>query len=66
MCIRDRDGMKVKVVCPNCGAVVITRIPTVEELEELRSKEYKLRFTCGACGKSFQIRPEIVLKKNRR
>ena len=60
------EGIRVKVICPNCGAVVITRIPTVEELEELRSKEYKLRFTCGACGKSFQIKPEIVLKKIRR
>jgi len=60
------EGIRVKVICPNCGAVAITRIPTIEELEELRSNEYKLRFTCGACGKSFQIKPETVLKKIRR
>jgi len=60
------DGIRVKVVCPNCGAMVITRIPTIGELEELQSSKYKLRFTCGACGKSFEIKPEIVLKKIRR
>ncbi|RLG01314.1 MAG: hypothetical protein DRN49_01555 [Thaumarchaeota archaeon] len=60
------DGMKVKVVCPSCGTAIVTRIPTIEELEELQSNDYKLRFTCGACGKSFEIRPEIVLKRIRR
>jgi len=60
------DGMKVKVICPNCGTAIVTRIPTIEELKELQANEYKLRFTCGACGKSFEIRPETVLERIRR
>ena len=57
------DGIRVRVVCPNCGTSVITRIPKIEELEELQANEYKLRFTCGACGKSFEIKPETILRK---
>ena len=57
------DGIRVKVVCPNCGTSVITRIPKIEELEELQANGYRLRFTCRACGKSFEIKPEIILKK---
>lgn len=60
------EGIKVKVVCPNCGTAIVTRIPTIEELKELESSKYKLRFTCGACGKSFEIKPETILKRIRK
>ncbi|MCD6341245.1 MAG: hypothetical protein J7L83_00075 [Thaumarchaeota archaeon] len=56
-------GMKVKITCPSCKNSTITNIPTREELEELNSKDYKLRFTCKECGKSFDIPISMLLKK---
>ena len=56
------QGKRVKIRCPACKSVSIVSIPTKEELEEIRSKDYVLKFTCGECGKEFEIPIEILLK----
>ena len=57
------QGKKVKITCPVCRTSSIISIPTKEELEELRSKNCKLEYVCGECGKSFEVPLEILLKR---
>ncbi len=56
-------GRRVRIICPSCKNSAITNIPPKDELEELASNNCKLVFTCGKCGKSFDIPIEILLKK---
>jgi len=57
------QGKKVRITCPVCRTSSIISIPTREELEELRSKNCRLEFVCGDCGKSFEVPLEILLKR---
>ncbi|RLF08800.1 MAG: hypothetical protein DRJ69_05880 [Thermoprotei archaeon] len=57
------EGRRVRVICPYCGDSMITRIPTVRELEELEAEGYKLKFRCEGCGKSFNIKAGAVLRR---
>ena len=56
-------GKRFRIVCPACRESAIIGVPTREELEELSSKGYVLRFTCGNCGKSFDLPIDTLLKK---
>ena len=56
-------GRKVRIICPSCRNSAVTSIPPKEELEELASNNCKLVFTCGKCGKSFDVPIQILLKK---
>jgi len=56
-------GRRVRIICPSCRNSAITNIPPKDELEELASNNCKLVFTCGKCGKSFDVPIQILLKK---
>jgi chromosome segregation ATPase len=55
-------GRRFRIKCPSCGEISVAIAPAAEELGELTSKGYKLRFTCR-CGKSLIIPPDVLLKK---
>ena len=56
-------GRRFRIVCPACGSSAIIGIPIKEELEELSTKNYTLKFTCGNCGRSFDLPIDVLLKK---
>lgn len=55
-------GRRFRIKCPSCGEISVAVSPATEELEELASKGYRLRFTCR-CGKTIIIPPDVLLKK---
>ncbi len=55
-------GKRFRIKCPSCGEVSVVISPAAEELEELRLRMCRLRFTCG-CGKSIMIPPDVLLRK---
>lgn len=59
------EGKRAKIICIHCREATLTRLPTQEELEELSSKNWRLRFTCPKCGKSYEIDPDTILRKLR-
>ncbi|MDW8021551.1 MAG: hypothetical protein RMI78_02845 [Nitrososphaerota archaeon] len=56
-------GKKIRIICPSCKSSVVMGIPPKEELEELASNNCRLVFTCGGCGKSFDVSIQLLLKK---
>lgn len=59
------EGKKARITCIYCGEYTLTNLPKDEELKELASKNWRLRFRCGRCGKTYDLPPEAILKKVR-
>ncbi|MDW7985879.1 MAG: hypothetical protein RMI88_01500 [Nitrososphaerota archaeon] len=59
------EGKKAKITCIYCKEHTLINLPTDDELEELASNKFKLRFKCGKCSKTYDLSPEIILRKVR-
>jgi len=59
------EGKKARMTCIYCREQTIVNLPFESELEELSSKNWKLRFKCGKCNKTYDIPADIILKKIR-
>ncbi|MEM2215675.1 MAG: hypothetical protein QXF28_03585 [Nitrososphaerota archaeon] len=59
------EGRKARITCIYCREASIIALPSEAELEELSSQNMKLRFRCGKCGKTYDLQPDIILRKVR-
>jgi len=60
------QGRRVRVTCPYCRNSSVRRIPVEDELEELASKRWRLRFSCESCGRFFEVDADAVLRRLKR
>lgn len=56
---------RARITCVFCREANIVALPSETELEELSSKNMKLRFKCSKCGKTYDFPPDVILKKVR-
>lgn len=59
------EGKRARITCPYCKEATVVNLPSENELEEISSKEWRLRFKCGKCSKTYDIPADMILKKIR-
>ncbi len=57
------EGRRARITCIHCKEQTIINLPPESQLEELSSKNWKLRFKCGKCNKTYDIPADMILKK---
>lgn len=57
------EGRRARITCIHCKEQTIISLPPESQLEELSSKNWKLRFKCGKCNKTYDIPADMILKK---
>jgi len=58
-------GRKARITCIHCKQSTVVALPSEEELEKLSSGNFKLRFKCSGCSKTYDVSPDSILKRIR-
>ncbi len=59
------EGKRARITCIYCKEATIVNLPSESELEEISSKNWRLRFKCSKCSKTYDIPADIILKRIR-
>ena len=59
------EGKRARITCIYCKEATVVNLPSESELEEISSKNWKLRFKCSKCSKTYDIPADMILKRIR-